>query len=338
MQRKVLSVSIAAYNVEKYIEKTVFSIVSQPEVLEAIEIIIVNDGSKDSTSKIAHALEEKYPDTVVVVDKPNGGYGSTINASLRIAKGMYYKLLDGDDWYESKNLPDFIEYLKTNEADIVVSPYYEVYEGTNEIVLNDRHTDIPGKESLIEELSLADILFAMHEIAIKTDTLRQLDKAITEKRFYTDAEFVAFCIIAAKTISRFDKPVYCYRLGLEGQSVSLTGTRKHYKDLPVVAKKIFSSYEENQKELIGEKKTIVERIVLLIAYNTYRAYMLLEDPVSRRSELMDFDTSVKRITPEAYAISDGSSMIHFLRKFAFRPYRLLCLYTMKRFIKENKGK
>lgn len=337
-RKKVLSVSIASYNVESYLENTVLSIVSQPEILEAIEIIVVNDGSKDKTSEIAHGLEAKYPDTVVVVDKPNGGYGSTINASLEIARGKYYKLLDGDDWYESENLPDFAAFLESCESDIVVSPYYEVYEGTNEKVLNNRHEEIPETGCMIKDLSLDDILFAMHEIAVKTDTLRNFGKGITEKCFYTDAEYVAFCMIEAETISRFGKPVYCYRLGLEGQSVSLTGTRKHYKDLPVVAQSIFSSYEENREKLLGEKQRIIERIVSLIAYNTYRAYMLLENPVSKRRELMNFDKSVERSTPEAYAISGKSSMIRFLRKFGFRPYRLLCAYTMKRFIKENQSK
>ena len=83
---KLLSVSIAAYNVEGYLKKALESL-AVPEVLDRLEVIIVNDGSKDGTLSVAKEYVERYPNTFRLIDKENGGYGSTVNASLSVAQG-----------------------------------------------------------------------------------------------------------------------------------------------------------------------------------------------------------------------------------------------------------
>ena len=79
---KILSVSIASYNVEKFIRKALDSC-CVPEIMDRLEVLVVNDGSTDSTLEIAREYEEKYPQTFRVIDKKNGGYGSTVNAPSR---------------------------------------------------------------------------------------------------------------------------------------------------------------------------------------------------------------------------------------------------------------
>ena len=100
---KILSVSIASYNVEKFIRKALDSCCI-PEIMDRLEVIVVNDGSTDSTLEIAREYETKYPETFRVIDKINGGYGSTVNASIRVAAGRYFRLLDGDDWFDRDGL------------------------------------------------------------------------------------------------------------------------------------------------------------------------------------------------------------------------------------------
>ena len=107
---KVLTVSIAAYNVEDYLKKCLDSFVDEGNpLMNAVEVIIVSDGSKDNTVSIAKEYQEKYPDTFVLIDKENGGYGSTINASLKKATGKYFKLVDGDDWVNTNDFYAFVE-------------------------------------------------------------------------------------------------------------------------------------------------------------------------------------------------------------------------------------
>ena len=95
---KVLSLCIPSYNMEAYLGRCVDSLLAE-EVIDKLEIIIVNDGSKDRTLEIANAYRDRYPQSVVVVDKPNGHYGSTVNAALKVATGRYFRLLDADDWF-----------------------------------------------------------------------------------------------------------------------------------------------------------------------------------------------------------------------------------------------
>ena len=124
---KILSVSIASYNVEKFIRKALDSCCI-PEIMDRLEVLVVNDGSTDSTLQIAREYEEKYPQTFRVIDKKNGGYGSTVNASIKAAKGKYFRLLDGDDWFDRDGLVRFIEELSEAQEDMIVARFKRVFE------------------------------------------------------------------------------------------------------------------------------------------------------------------------------------------------------------------
>ncbi len=92
-------------------------------VNDKIEAIVVNDGSNDNSLSVAKAYQRKYPDCIVVIDKPNGNYGSTINSALPVAKGKYVKILDADDWFNSINLVKFIGELESTDADMAVTHF-----------------------------------------------------------------------------------------------------------------------------------------------------------------------------------------------------------------------
>lgn len=324
---KTLTVSIAAYNIEDYIEKTVESIANSAAI-DDIEIIIVNDGSKDSTRKKAFELKERFPECVVVIDKENGGYGSTINESIKIAAGKYYKLLDGDDWYKTDNIKEFIDYLKNTDADVVISPYYRVSDIEE---LYDNHQEISNKAMRLEDIHIDNPGVVMHELSVKTEIFRNLHKIITENCFYTDVEFTCNSFIAANTIARFDKPVYCYRIDVEGQSVSLSGLRKHYKDHPKVIDKVFSSYIEYEETIYGNKKRIIDYWIENLIRNAFVSYLVLEDAINYRNELLRLDVKIKNNYPMLYDIGNKSKLVKTLRQCHFRPYRLWSKYVVKTF-------
>ena len=332
MQEKVLTISIASYNTENFIDETVRSLFIGKQYMDKMEIIIVNDGSKDRTSERAHALEKEYPGSIIVIDKENGGYGSTINTSLAIARGKYYKLLDGDDWYETKELTGFLDYLEKCESDIVVTPYYEV---KNSDILIDKHPEISEKTASIEDQPISDKFFGMHESAIKTDVLRSFNKSIGEHCFYTDTEFVFYSFSSAETIARYSRPIYRYRLGVDGQSVSLQGTRKHHKDLTIVAKRIINAYSAGDKAIRGSKKAILDYYIQHIIYHTFFAYMLLEEPEQYKGELIAFDRDIKCKYHDAYRIGYRSKLVSAARLLHFHCYSLLCRYVMRRFEREQ---
>lgn len=343
---KVLTISIAAYNVSKYLATTLESLIVNN--LNKLDIIVVNDGSRDDTSVIAHDYAKCYPDSIRVVDKENGGYGSTINTSLAIARGKYFKLLDGDDWFDMESLPQYISFLEQTDADLVVNPYYEVRK-ERRIVAN--HQNLTAGQ--IENISISNHMFCMHELAVKTERLRSLNsfrsqnghrsqeslrsqyRLITEKCFYTDTEYTYNAIRCSDTITYFDIAVYCYRLGLAGQSVSIEGNRKHYKDYVHVLKRISEYYEADSKIYTGTKLAILGRITEHITFATYFAYLLLESPRNHRQELLNLDNCILQNYPNAYQCGMGSNIVKVLRSahFCFIPF--MCWYAMIKWRRDN---
>ena len=112
-----VSVIVPFYNVEKYIEKCLNSLVNQ--TLEEIEIILVNDGSKDNSEKIVKQFQEKYPNKIKYYEKANGGLGDARNFGINYANGEYIAFLDSDDYVESVMYKEMYEKAKQEDADMV---------------------------------------------------------------------------------------------------------------------------------------------------------------------------------------------------------------------------
>lgn len=328
-EKKILSVSVAAYNSEATLRKTISSFVSDPELLEQIEIIIVNDGSSDNTSIIAHEFKTAYPNTVIVIDKQNGGYGSTINSSLKIAKGKYYRLVDGDDWIDSSNLKEFINFLSQTDADMVISPYYEVRESTQ---LINNHPEIPLKMIEINNLELNSLFFVMHEITIRTDKLRNHKVKISENCFYTDTEYNVIAFLCTKTIACFDQPVYCYRMGVNGQSMSMEGIRKHYKDMISVSISIIQMIQESDFISESTRNKILRNYVKhVVLYATY-AILTIQDRKQSQKELLRYEQTLKVHFPEAYQLSNKRKFLRIARCLHYNPFSLVRRYAATKYV------
>ena len=91
---KILTIVIPTYNMQDYLHRCLDSLIVPEEQMKHLEVLVVNDGSKDNSSAIAHEYQNKYPDTFRVIDKDNGHYGSCVNAALKIATGKYFRLVD----------------------------------------------------------------------------------------------------------------------------------------------------------------------------------------------------------------------------------------------------
>ena len=96
---KLLTIVIPSYNMEKYLDRCLSSLIVSDEKMQCLEVLVINDGSKDRTSEIAHTYEERFPGTFRVVDKENGHYGSCVNRGLKEARGTFIKVLDADDYF-----------------------------------------------------------------------------------------------------------------------------------------------------------------------------------------------------------------------------------------------
>ena len=128
--KKILTILIPVYNTEKYIKRCLDSLIDE-SIIDNIEILIVSDGSKDNSILIAKDYEKKYPNSIKIIEKENGGHGSTINKGLEIATGKYFRVLDSDDWFNTSDFVKLVNYLKNDDSDLVVTNYSQehVYKG-----------------------------------------------------------------------------------------------------------------------------------------------------------------------------------------------------------------
>ena len=326
---KVLSVVIPSYNVEKYLDRCLSSFVNA-EVLRDIEILIINDGSTDKTSEIAEKYCRKYPSSFTLYNKENGGHGSGINYGIEHATGKYFKVVDGDDWVETGNLPVFIHTLKKTNADIVASNYRLVQDGTDQI-LEERYACKNkyhyGKEWGFAE-AVSEPVIKIHSLTIRTDILKENNIRVDEKVFYEDAEYILYPIPFCKNVYYDPTFVYMYRLGRNGQSVDIESMKRHRKDHMQVLNSLFEYYIDHQF-IQQYKKKYLERGIALSVQNQYQIYLAMGDEAGIYDKMKRFDTQLREHYPGIYQAVNKKSIWairhsnYLLFPFAVKLYKLI---------------
>lgn len=267
--RKILTILVPAYNVERFIKKNINSMLEVKNQNE-LEVLVVDDGSTDSTGKIADAYAKKYPHCIRVIHQPNKGHGGAINTGIREAEGIYFKVVDGDDWVNGEALEEYIEVLKVNHEDLIFTDYTEFYEDTGETKLFT--LSLPAGKTLLPQDMRCDEFILMHYYTVRTEVLRQIPRQIDENCYYVDMEYILYPLPFVKSLRYEKKDIYRYRLGRSGQSVSAEGFRKHYKENEKMLKSVFSYYEEMK---IKEEAEKMHNNYLLSYYMPLRMFDLI---------------------------------------------------------------
>lgn len=240
VNNKILTVAVCAYNMEKLLGEALDSCIVSG--MEKMEVLIMNDGSKDRTAEIGRSYMEKYPETFKLVDKINGGWGSNINMAVGMAKGKYFKILDADDWFDKENLSLFLGVLENNDADAFVSNH--VWSPPDARYVNKPDwMEFAGTLRRLSELPHS-IYYPIWDICFRTDLVRKYHRDLPEKTLYTDNIFIAQLIPHIDTAYFFGEAVYFYRIGRDGQSVSTASIIKHYQELLKVFRICMSILDE----------------------------------------------------------------------------------------------
>lgn len=234
---KILSVCIPSYNMERYLSRNLDSFLDS-EHADELELIVVNDGSTDKTLEIANKYKARYPESVIVVDKPNGHYGSCVNTALKIAGGKYFRIVDADDWVDTDALNTMMQTLHYVDAEVVYTKYCNYYENSGVTTINDD----PACLSWGQPIDLNDLKFDryvhMHQISYLTKFLRDIQYRQTEGVCYTDTEYVFKPLIQAKNIYCIDIPLYQYFIGRDDQSMSPVVLMKNFEHMLTVLQSI----------------------------------------------------------------------------------------------------
>jgi Glycosyltransferases involved in cell wall biogenesis len=326
---KILSVSIACYNVEKFLRQTLDSCLV-PEIMDKLEVLIVNDGSKDGTADLAREYTAKWPDTFVLIDKENGGYGSTFNASVRAATGKYFRLLDGDDWFDGDGLREFIGVLEKAEEDMIITRFRRVFESDGHTEDRDEGAKIPFETGTFDELP-DGAWFTMHAITYRTAILRDHNVTITEHCFYTDQEYDLLPLRWVNTVRIVPLVVYCYRIGRGEQSVSVEGLEKHYNEQTIVLKKLYGVYADAYKKQTRRDNYIYKYFVKRTRFQI-RTYLVISKSEKHKRELMDFVNYLKTEQPDIYRdLVKQSKFVRLLVRSGFLAYGFLHGVMLKKY-------
>ena len=281
---KYISFAIPCYNSEAYMENAIESILKGGE---DVEIIIVNDGSKDRTSEIAHKYEEKYPTIIKAVDKENGGHGDAVNTGLANATGLYFKVVDSDDWVDEASLMKILETLhrlvdEDQMVDMLVSNYvYEKVGAKHKKVIHYRN--VMPEEKVITWKDMGKFRLGqyilMHSVLYRTELLRRCKLQLPKHTFYVDCIYVYQPLPYIKTFYYLNVDFYRYFIGRDDQSVNEKNMIKRIDQQMFVTRTLMDMYDMSKIKNKRLRAYMINYIDVMIAISSIIA-IRSKDPVN----------------------------------------------------------
>lgn len=290
---------------EKYLNKCLDSLIV--DNMDLLEVLIINDGSKDRSLEIAHEYEKRYPQTFHVINKENGNYGSCINRGLIEATGKYIKILDADDRFNTDNLKKFLVFINENDADLFLTDYVTIDE--NDIIKNKFNYKLSPLRPLnffnLYSKNQIDFPIQMHGVTYKRENLLAMNYKQTEGISYTDQEWVFMPMTKVKTGIYFNKTLYKYLVGREGQTVENSIMMKQSKQLSVVILSLLNKYHSNlskeyNSHLINQLKAQLYIYKKALIENSFDLEILNN---------LDYEIKIK--CPELYKLTNDISICKF---------------------------
>ena len=222
---KLITFAVPCYNSAAYMEKCVETLLTGGD---DVEIILVDDGSKDDTGIIADRYAEKYPEIVRVIHQPNGGHGEGVNQGIRNATGLYYKVVDSDDWLDKEALAQLMRTVKANLAkneliDLYIFNYvYEHVEENQQFPMKYTNVFPEGQKfqwDAMKRFHISQYLL-MHAVMYRTEILHACNIELPKHTFYVDNLFVYKPFPLVKSAYYLDLDLYRYYIGRADQSVN----------------------------------------------------------------------------------------------------------------------
>ena len=327
---KVITVTIPSYNVEQFLEDTLQSFVDA-RILADIEVLVVDDGSKDRTAEIGQMFADKYPETFRVISKENGGHGSTINRGIQEGVGKYFKVVDGDDWVDTEAFVQLVQVLKECEADYVVNDYYKVDDVTGEEEIAS-FAMLTSEEPWTFEEVAQKTQIAMHALTIKMSILKEHDIHLDEHSFYVDVEYILYPIPYVHTVQYYPLCIYKYRLAQVTQSVSIQGYQKHIQNHMDVILHLSAFFETYAKQGEPAKVTYIgKRIAQMVGDQATIFISYGAKDTAAKAKFIQFDKNLYTVSPRIHELSKAESgTLRLLRKTRFCGYSWIVKICMKR--------
>lgn len=265
-----VSVIVPVYNVEKYIGKCLDSLVNQ--TLEDIEIIVVNDGSTDSSKYIVEQYKEKY-DNIKYYEKENGGLSDARNYGLQFAKGKYIAFLDSDDYVAPNLYKKMYEKAKKEDSDMVECNFYWVYGKKTKKDIGQKYK---GKKQMFEKARVV----AWNKL-YKKEVLDNAKVQFPKGLRYEDVEFFYKLIPYIERVSFVKEPLIYY---VQRKKSIINTQNEKTKDIFTVLENVISYYKE--KNLYEEYKEVIEfTFTRLVLCSSFKRICKIKDKTIRKQLL-----------------------------------------------------
>ena len=221
---KLLTFAIPCYNSQDYMENCIKSLLPGGD---DVEILIIDDGSKDSTGDIADAYEKKYPGIIRAIHQVNGGHGEAVNAGIRNATGLYFKVVDSDDWVDEEAYKKILDKLReltggNQTLDMFIANYVYEKEGAHHKKVM-HYTNLPQNQIFtwndVSRFRKGQYIL-MHSVIYRTKLLRECGLELPKHTFYVDNIYVYYPLPYVRKIYYLDVDFYRYFIGRDDQSVN----------------------------------------------------------------------------------------------------------------------
>jgi len=302
---KLLSIAIPSYNSQDYMRRAIESLLPGGD---EVEILIVNDGSRDGTAAIADEYEKNYPGVVRALHKENGGHGDAVMTGLRAATGLYFKVVDSDDWVDTEAYKTILSTLRAHsgeadQVDMCISNYvYDKVGVEHKHVVRYTNALPVGRVFTWDDVGTfrTGQYMLMHSVIYRRQMLLDCGLTLPKHTFYVDSLYVYVPMPNVKKLYYLDANLYHYFIGREDQSVQeATMIRRMDQqlrvnklmldsvDLTKVTPKRKQSYMRNYLEII----TIVSNVLMLKSGTP--------EHLQQKDELWAY---IKQQDPEVYKI------------------------------------
>lgn len=283
MYDKLVTIIVPMYNIEQYITKCIESFKQVDKKYYAdFEVIVVNDGSTDNSLQVVEELITNSHLNIRVVDKENGGHGSTINVGIKEAKGKFFKVIDGDDWIDVQSFETFLENLSKIDVDMIITNYTEQH------IYNQTKKEITFSDKLEQDRVYHGIPFRripMHAVTFKTAILKENNIQISEKIFYVDMEYTLLPLGYVNSYIYFNLNIYQYFLGRPDQSMNLNIMRQKSNHHDRVTKRILEYYKFIH---LNDQLEPVVKVAVNYLINKQCQLHILNDNIEEIYQLFDY--------------------------------------------------
>lgn len=301
-----VSIIIPVYNVEKYLDKCLQSLLSQ--TFSNIELIVVNDGTKDQSQLIIDKYKAAYPQKIHSYIKANGGLSDARNYGLQYATGDYISFIDSDDYVEPDLIAELLKASNEGQKKIVACGYYKDWDQKREIIIDNKHNTI--QSYLKEGLVVAWNKIYKREWLIKTGII------FPKGLLYEDIEFFCKLLTEVKNINEISwvqKPLIHYIQ--RGDSISYSETNRIH-EIQVIIKNVYDFYK-NHKVSNDYFEALEYKFVKALFGSYFIKYLSIKDRKLRQVELQNNWLFIKTTFPE-----------YKNNKFIHKCNSLTCLYLM----------